>query len=448
MKGRTAVAFATVAGLMLTVPMVAPSLAQDEETVVLEPVAKDTGQVQDPALVAAAVAAPATSKKMGKQSGTLIIDAESGDTLYDNGGATPLIPASTNKIPTSVAVLHFAGPNRTLQTTVTRNGNDVFLIGGGDPLLSSRPDQATPGDPVYPRSTSMPKLAADTAAALKGQGTVKIALKVDDSYFDGPAWGPGWPPDYKVPGIVAPVSALIVNDGKIGKWGPITDDPALQAGRVFAELLKARGISVTGVARGRSGDGAQELASIDSAPIYELVSEALTHSDNQTAENLFRVAGKFAGTGASFTGGGQAVDKALDDLGISTLMTEFKDGSGLSRENRLTPNILTDILRRTVRAEDGLWPIASGLSVAGVTGTLQGRFTSLDTSSASGWLRGKTGTLNYVSSLAGFVQSRSGRVLAFASIGNDSKSAFETAATIDKIMTAAAACGCPGTTGR
>lgn len=445
---RSLVAAVAVTGLALGVPAVAPSVAQDQTPEVLEPVAKDTGQEQDPGQIAGLLNPLATNKKMGKQTGTLIVDAESGSTLYDNNGSTPLIPASTNKIPTAVAVLHFAGPNRTLQTTVTRSGNSVFLVGGGDPLLSSRPDKPTPGNPVYPRSTSMRKLAADTVAQLKSQGATKVALKVDDSFFDGPSWGPGWPADYKVPGIVAPVSALIVNDGKVGTWGPITDDPAIQAGQVFAALLKAKGIAVSGVSRGRSGNEAQELASISSAPIYELVGEALTDSDNQTAENLFRVAGKFAGTGASFTGGGQAVQKALDELGISTVMAQFKDGSGLSRENRLTPSILTDILRRTVRSEDGLWPIASGLAVAGVTGTLQGRFTSLDTDDAAGWLRGKTGTLNYVSALAGFVQSRSGRVMAFASIGNEAKSAFETAAQIDKIMAAAAECGCPGVGGR
>lgn len=441
-------AFAVVAATIVAVPAVVPSAAQDDEVQVLAPVAKDTGSEQQPGLVAARVDPLATNRKMGKQTGTLIVDAESGSTLYDNNGATPLIPASTNKIPTAVAALHFAGPNRTLRTTVTRAGNSVFLVGGGDPLLSSRPDRSAPGDPAYPRSTSMRKLAADAAAELKAQGVTKVALKADDSYFDGPAWGPGWPPDYKVPGIVAPISALIVNDGKIGTWGPITDDPTLQAGRVFADLLKARGITVTGVGRGKSGDNAQQLAAVESVPIYELVGEALTSSDNQTAENLFRIAGKFAGTGASFTGGGQAVRRALDELGISTVMAQFADGSGLSRENRLTTSILTDILRRTVRAEDGLWPIASGLAVAGVSGTLEGRFTSLDPSGPAGWLRGKTGTLNYVSSLAGFVQSRSGRVMVFAAIGNEAKSAFTTAAQIDKIMTAAADCGCPGINGR
>lgn len=62
----------------------------------------------------------------------------------------------------------------------------------------------------------------------------------------------------------------------------------------------------------------------------------------------------------------------------------------------------------------------------------------------AGWVRGKTGTLNYVSSLAGFMQSRSGRVLVFASIANEATSSFDAATQIDKIVAAAADCGCPG----
>jgi D-alanyl-D-alanine carboxypeptidase/D-alanyl-D-alanine-endopeptidase (penicillin-binding protein 4) len=186
------------------------------------------------------------------------------------------------------------------------------------------------------------------------------------------------------------------------------------------------------------------VASVSSAPVFQLVEQALTTSDNQTAENLFRLAGRAGGFGGSFTGGGQAVAKALDQVGISAVMANFSDGSGLSRENHLTVTLLTDILRRAVRSEDGLWPIASGLAVAGVNGTLRNRFATPETSTAAGWLRGKTGTLNYVSSLAGFVQSRSGRVLLFASIGNEAMSSFEAGAQIDQIIAAAADCGCPG----
>ena len=245
---------------------------------------------------------------------------------------------------------------------------------------------------------------------------------------------------------MAPVSALIVDDGQVGnsEWAPIGTDPAMAAGDMFARLLTAKGIKVSDVKRGKSAEGAQELAAVSSAPIFEFVEQALTTSDNQTAENLFRLAGRAGGFGGSFAGGSQAVAKALEQVGVSPVMANFADGSGLSRENHLSVTMLADILRRAVRSEDGLWPISSGLSVAGVNGTLRNRFATPETNTAAGWLRGKTGTLNYVSSLAGFVQSRSGRVMVFASIGNDATSSFDAGAQIDKIVAAAADCGCPG----
>lgn len=423
------------------------AVAESDEPVVLEPVGKDPGPKQDPAAVAARVAPLAqNTKKLGKQAATMIVDVESGETLYDDDGSLQLIPASTNKIPTAVAALRMMGPNKTLQTRVTRAGNDVFLIGGGDPLLASRPAKSEPGYPQYPRETSMRQLARSTAAQLKSQNTTTVALKVDDTLFDGPAWNPDWPEYYRTQGIVAPVSALIVDDGREGTsdWAPIGTDPAMAAGDTFARLLETRGVKVTGVTRGKSTDAAQEVASVSSAPIFQLVEQTLTTSDNQTAENLFRLAGRAGGFDGSFAGGSQAVGKALDQVGISAMMANFSDGSGLSRENHLTVTMLTDILRRAVRSEDGLWPISSGLAVAGVNGTLRNRFATPETSGAAGWLRGKTGTLNYVSSLAGFVQSRSGRVLVYASIGNEATSSYDAGTQIDQIIAAAADCGCPG----
>ncbi len=419
----------------------------EEDPPVLAPVTRESGQRQDPAQVAARLTPLVADKKLGKQAATTVRDAESGDSLFDDEGAVPLIPASTNKIPTTAAVLTFGDPDRRLTTKVTRTGNDLVLVGGGDPLLVSHKPAVEPGYPVYPAPTSLRALAKRTAAQLRGSNTTTVTLAVDDSFFEGPAWEPSWPEYYRTEGIVAPVSALIVDDGRVGggQWAPISEDPAVEAGRTFAGLLRKEGIKVGGdVKRGRSGDGAAEVAAVESAPLFELVQQALTSSDNQTAENLFRLAGRYAGSGASFTGGSQAVGKALDQLGISTVMTKFIDGSGLSRDNRLTTTLLTDLLRRAVASEGGLWPIASGLPVAGVSGTLRGRFAAPETAAAAGWLRGKTGTLNYVSSLAGYVQSRSGRLLVFASLANDAKSTFEAGAQIDKIAAAAADCGCPG----
>lgn len=436
---------ALLGGVVATSLWALPATAQDEQVVVLEPVGESPGPEQDPTTVAGQVDKLAKSKAMGKVAATLVVDANSGTTLYDDDGSLALVPASANKIITAAAVLRTAGADRVLQTTTTISGGEVFIVGGGDPLLSSRRPVLDLGHRPYPRFTPLRVLAKDTAAALKERGTTSVRLKVDDTFFTGPDWGHGWPEYYRTDGIAAPVSALLVDQGRVQGTGIIAEDPGQAGGDAFAKLLRSQGITVTSVAKQKSPQNAEQLAAINSAPINELVGEALLWSDNETAESLFRLAGEYGGFGASFEGGGQAVAKVLTEMGISPIMAKFYDGSGLSPEDRVSPAVIVDVLRRAVTGQDDLWPIASGLAVAGVTGTLQNRFDDPESSSARGWARAKTGTLNYVSALAGYVQSRSGRVLIFTSLANEAKSSFDAAAAMDKIVGRVTDCGCPGT---
>lgn len=426
-------------------PATGPAGAGPAQPQVLQPVPDSDGTEQDPAAVARVIEPLATAKVMGKQAATVVVDAASGKVLYDDDGGTGLVPASTNKIPTAIGAIRAYRGDERLRTRVTAAGDTIYLVGAGDPLLASRKPQPETGQPDYPSPTSLQALVRRTAAALKSRGSLDVVLKFDDSLFSGPDWGPEWPEYYRTSGIVSPVSALMVDDGRVGgQWGPKVEDPALAAAQRFAELLRGQGIAISGVKRGTSPDGAAEVAAVESVPVNEIAGQALTYSDNDTAEALFRLAGIGAGYGGSFAGGSRAVREALESLDVSTIGAEFADGSGLSQRNRLPAKALTEMMRRAVAGTQGLWPVASGLAVAGVTGTLRYRFVAPETADAAGWVRGKTGTLNYVSSLAGYVQSASGRVLVFAAIANEAKSSSDAAATIDKIAARIADCGCPG----
>jgi serine-type D-Ala-D-Ala carboxypeptidase/endopeptidase (penicillin-binding protein 4) len=440
-------AAAVVACALVAASVSAPAGADDDPAVVLQPVSEQSGPPQDASKMAERVAKLATSTDMGKAAGTIIMDAETGTVLYDDEAQTSHIPASTNKLATAVGALRLIGANTRIATKVTKapDSSDVYIVGGGDPLLVSRKTKAQPGVPNYPASTPLPKLARQTAEALKAASVGSIDLKVDDSLFSGPDWGPDWPEYFRTSGIVSPVTALLVNDGRVGgPFGAKVADPGMAGGQTFADLLRKDGITVSSVKREHSPQQAEEIASIQSVPVYEIVGQALTTSDNDTAEDLFRLAGVAGGFGGSFEGGGKAVDKALGDIGVSTVMASFHDGSGLSKLDSIPPKLLADILSKVVKGEDGLWPIGSGLSVAGVGGTLRYRFTAVDTDAGAGWVRAKTGTLTSVSALAGFVQSVSGRMLVFASLSNDAPSSADAAHVIDQIVVAAASCGCPG----
>lgn len=431
------------AGLAL-LALIAPAQAQDAAPQVLAPVDLAAAAVPSPAAVGARIDTLARSPQMGTAASTLVVDAESGAVLYDDDAGIARLPASTNKITTSVAALRLAGADRTLVTRTTATGTgDVYIVGAGDPLLATTAPRLDGGQRPFPAFTSYRRLAVETAAALRARERTTAAVHVDDSLFTGPNWAPGWKDSYRTDNIVAPVSALLVDHGRIGgPDGPVAADPGLAAADTFARLLRQQGITVTSVGRGQSPNGAAELASVTSAPLYTIVAEMLTWSDNDAAESLFRLAGLYADEGASFAGGSAAVTRTLTELGLDPSGAVFRDGSGLSLDDRIPPVVLTELLRRVVRGDDGLWPIGAGLAVAGVTGTLTDRFVTPATEPAAGWVRGKTGTLNNVSTLAGFVQARSGRVLVYASMANEAPSAFEAAAVIDRIAAKLAACGC------
>jgi len=130
----------------------------------------------------------------------------------------------------------------------------------------------------------------------------------------------------------------------------------------------------------------------------------------------------------------------LEDLGISVTGYGLADGSGLSRQGRLSPSLLTSLL--TVDAGDKhpeLRGVFTGLPVGGYSGTLAARFRG---AAVTGTVRAKTGTLTGVSAIAGLVTDADGRTLAFAAIADNNSSTGAAQAALDRIVTAVASCGC------
>lgn len=435
-----------VGGAAVGLGLVAPATASDAPGQVLEPtqIEGSSAPVQSSNAVSAKINKLANSKPMGKSNGTIVVDPGEQTTLYDDDADRMLVPASSMKVPTALAVLTYVGVNTRIETKTVRpaGSSEVYLVGGGDPLLDSGQFAKSPTDPKYPALTSMKKLAKTTAEALKTSGNSKINLKYDASLFTGSDWNPDWPSYFTSRGIVAPVQALMVDDARLSKWGPRGKDPAKMAGERFAQLLRKRGIQVSAVAAGRAPSTVENLAAVSSVPMYEIVNQMLSRSDNDTAEALFRLSGLASGNGGSFEGGSKAVDEALREIGITSLLTNISDGSGLSDMSRISPSILAEIVSQAVLGKEDLWPITDGLAVAGVSGSLKYRFGDLRTQNAAGLVRAKTGSLIGISSLTGFVHTKSGRVLVFASIANEAKSSFEAASVIDRIAAKVESCGC------
>jgi D-alanyl-D-alanine carboxypeptidase/D-alanyl-D-alanine-endopeptidase (penicillin-binding protein 4) len=213
----------------------------------------------------------------------------------------------------------------------------------------------------------------------------------------------------------------------------------LAAAKAFAKLLG--GVLV---AAGSAAKGARELGHVESAPAQHIVDLTLQLSDNTLAETLLRQVAVAKGQPATFVGGSAARKQVLAEAGIDQAANNLVDGSGLSRLDRLSVALLTNVLKAATDAQHAkLRGLLAGLPVAGYSGTLTKRFSAPAAQPALGEVRAKTGTLSGVNALGGVVVTKTGQLLAFAAIGNAvSVGKAPAEAALDAIGAALASCGC------
>ncbi|MEU5699125.1 D-alanyl-D-alanine carboxypeptidase/D-alanyl-D-alanine endopeptidase [Streptomyces aurantiacus] len=364
-----------------------------------------------------------------------VVDMATGERLYGKGADDALTPASTTKIATAVAALGAVGGDHRIPTrTVLEPGTEeVILVGGGDPTLTARKDANG--------NASLRSLADDTARALKSRKTAEVTLSYDTSLYAGSAVHPIGPNTN-----LAPVTALMADEARLddSSSGPADRgaDPAADAAKKFAELLKDRGIETTAPGPSKATDRAEPLAKVQSPPLSALVERMLTSSDNDIAEALARQTALASGEPASFAGGAAATGKELKKLGLPLKGARFADGSGLDRADKLTANLLTALLAEAAAPDrPELRPVLTGLPVAGFTGTLSKRYAGRP---GTGLVRAKTGTLTGVHTLAGTVVDKDGRLLAFAFLTSSTPPANPTTTqqTLDQLASTLATCGC------
>ena len=334
----------------------------------------------------------------------LAVSDSSGRALYTRQADEPLIPASTLKLVTGAVALARIGGDARLTTEVRAAGGspkggtvpDLWLVGAGDPLLSTRDFAAEGGYGGQPRlSTPMEDLADRVVAA--GIRTVSGRILGDDSRYDDQRLVPTWLPRYIANFDVGPISALTVNGG-LATLPPAPSyalSPANLAADVLAGLLRARGVTVGGTGTGRTPAGAGVVASIDSPPMAEVVGAILQHSDNMGAEMLVKELGVRFGGGGSTAAGLAVIRDHLTAMGAPLAGVATVDGSGLDRSDRLTCQLLQKVL--TAAGDNG--DLARALPVAGRNGTLYKRFVG---TAAAGKVRAKTGSLLGVAALTGF----------------------------------------------
>lgn len=350
-----------------------------------------------------------------------------GIAVGDRNADLAVIPASNQKLPVAAAALERLGADHRYTTKVVAPSlaaggvvaGDLFLVGGGDPLLSSGwyPTSNLELNPVT-SPTSLDALADRVVAA--GVTSITGSVVGDGSRYDDEYFAPGWGDG--VAGLEGgPYDALMANDSRVLGDPLRGSDPNESAAREFALMLEARGVDIgDAAAAGTAPPDAVDIASIESAPLSDVISEMLGNSDNNTAEMVVKELGYTTAAPGTREAGLAVVRQQLVDWGVDVTPIVLVDGSGLSLDNRLTCQALITVLQRTGFDTT----IGQGLPIAGQTGTLASIFVDHP---IAGRLRGKTGTLNNppfnvdppaVKSLAGYLPIEGGSVVEYALVLN------------------------------
>jgi D-alanyl-D-alanine carboxypeptidase/D-alanyl-D-alanine-endopeptidase (penicillin-binding protein 4) len=415
----------------------APSVLAQASGVPPAPATEVAGAAPAPRKVRAALGGLTSAGGLGQRLLGRVVDARTGTVLFDAHGNTPAAPASTAKLLTAAAILAVRGPEARFATTVYDAGRGtVVIVGGGDPTLTAAPAGKPP---VYAGAARL----ADLAAAITKSGVTVRRIVVDSSLFPGPSVSPAWDPADVGTSFAGAITALMADGGRPAPSVVARSaHPDLDAGASLARLLGHPGLPVT---PGHRPGGAREIGRVESAPLSVLIPQMLLPSDNTIADVLARQVAVAQHVPASFTGAAAAIRTVLGRFGLH-VGSGMKDGSGLAAADRLSPATLVALLRLVSgTGPAGAAPlrfIAGALPVGGWSGTLAERFAVGPTARAAGRVRAKTGTLSGVSTLAGFVHDRSGRLLVFDFAADRNVNTTAADAGIDDIVARLARCGC------
>jgi D-alanyl-D-alanine carboxypeptidase/D-alanyl-D-alanine-endopeptidase (penicillin-binding protein 4) len=346
----------------------------------------------------------------GSGSGAYVYDLTKSTTLFSERAEVPHPPASVEKLYTAATALELMGPEATLTTSVLGTGHlgsggrwegSLYLKGGGDPTFGS-------ASYVAARYGGQGATVTKLAALVKTAGIREVTGDVDgdESWFDSLRGDPysGYAPD---PELEGELSGLSFNRGQTGSQSGAHAQAAYAALQLRG-ALRAEGIKVHSGTAATAPPGASTIASEASPNLATLLGLTLPPSDNYFAETLIKdIGARFGGAGTTSAGAGVVRATIAKNFDLHPYLI---DGSGLSHSDHTTPKQVVELLTALAHSPLGT-TLRKDLAVAGETGTLSERMRNTP---ASGRCQAKTGTLNGVSNLAGYCESASGDILAFA----------------------------------
>lgn len=359
------------------------------------------------------------------QLGLLIVDPKTGDTLYSRNAGKLFMPASNQKIITSAVALTQLGPDYRYHTVIAKRGvlkdsvlnGDLIVIGRGDPTMSDR---------VY-RSAANEMLSIADSIHARGIRRVTGSLRQGGNAFPDSIYGYGWEWDDIGGESGAPVDELLYNEGmvqrtvKVDGRDTVVSVATRTPGYVYLSALYGaltqRGITVDGLVNltADSLTAAYDTVYIvTSPPLREILKHFMKPSQNQIGEALLKTIG-LEKTGIGSADAGVEVETAqLRDWGVDSTQVVVYDGSGLSRHDLVSPETIVKIL--SAMQKDTAYSVYyDAFPIAGVDGTIRSRMKGTP---AENNLRGKTGTIEFVRSLSGYVDTADGERLVFSFLSN------------------------------
>lgn len=344
-----------------------------------------------------------------------VINATTGEVLFDRNGATPSRTASVLKTLTAAAALAVLGPDYRISTTVVAGSapGTIVLVGGGDPTLSA---VGAGQESIYRGAPKLSDLAKQVQANWTKDHAEAITNIVLDSSLWNPNdnWDPTWERSEQSQGYQPEVTALTVDGGRanpLAQDSTRSSDPIMDAGKAFATALGIGGAAQ--LTLGIAPAGAKPLGEVKSQPVRMLVSQMLPVSDNALGEYLARVTSKVAGSDGSSASLARVIPTALAKYGLATTGVAIRDGSGLSNNNAVPATFVAQLMAKVAGGQQNLNIIYDALPIAGKTGTLAGRFSGAN-AVARGAVNAKTGWIKTEYSLAGVVHAADGTTLSFA----------------------------------
>jgi len=401
-----------------------------------------------------------------------IVKADTGKTLYRHNANNALIPASNMKIIVTAAALKYLGPDYEYKTRVALADNTLVVIGSGDPLLG---DKVTDAKHNRPDGWVLDEIVA--ALKQNGKTSIKDIV-VDTTVFDDQRVHPNWPkhelnrwyasevcglnyncncvtitakntghtvnvllePSTNYIRLVNKIRPIKNGTGAVGAYrnhqpntiilkgkcktqqGPFLvaiERPAAFFGFLLAEKLAKEGITVRGhlVEKSVRFDAGLQTLAVFSTSIADCLDRCNKDSLQLAAESLLKTIAANSlpdKKNGSWALGRQLLSNYLLQLGIDQSQFHIDDGSGLSRQNRLSANAITKVLTNVYNSDD--WTLyKDSLAVGGGDGTIRKYFRQPQ---YKGKICGKTGYINGVKSFSGFCTTADGDY-AFSILANN-----------------------------